>query len=69
MTADRQAPLTRPTNRPQAVQGPEPFPDPSRCQTEVFIDRDVVLTRCLESRTCRCKQSYLHMAICSCPGS
>jgi hypothetical protein len=40
--------------------------DQPACQTESFIDRDVELTRCLETGPCRYRQGYNKMSICSC---
>jgi hypothetical protein len=41
-------------------------PDPARCRTERFVDRDLVLQRCLEPAICRYKRTYLGTFICGC---
>jgi len=37
------------------------------CQVEPFIDRDVQLLRCHDSRACAFRKIYQGRSICSCP--
>ena len=41
--------------------------DSAVCRTERFLDRDVELLRCLETRPCPHKARYARMFLCSCP--
>jgi hypothetical protein len=45
------------------------FHDPSLCNTQQFLDRDVELIRCDESRQCEYKRYYNKMVICTCPAA
>lgn len=41
--------------------------DKSKCNTQLFYDRDVELLRCNEEKNCSHKQYYNNMTICTCP--
>jgi len=41
--------------------------DETVCKVEYFVDRDVELTRCLDSRICIYKTQYGGGFVCTCP--
>ena len=41
--------------------------DPSICNTQKFLYRDLELIRCFEDKRCKHKRSVNQMQICDCP--
>ena len=41
--------------------------DPSRCDTQLYYDRDVEFLLCFETRQCPYKRPYNNKVICDCP--
>lgn len=50
-----------------SIQTEQNICEPSNCNTEKFLYRDLELIRCLENKRCNHKRSVNQMQICDCP--